>query len=150
MKVAVQFIKILLLAVFLVGCGERGTSPTGFTGGDTPEELVGVDWELESFEIDGDVDPVNDGKLYTLTVRPDSTASGFADCNLYGGPVVFDEQNFRFLQIASTRALCTSPSRGAEFLSALELARRYEIQDGRLRILYDNGPKVLHFRPYQP
>lgn len=149
-KMTKYCIGMLLLAMLFAGCGERGSSPTGFTGEEVPRQLVGVDWELVSFEMDGNEDPITDGNLYTLTVHEDSTASGFAHCNLYGGPVVFDDQNFRFLQIASTLALCTGPSRGTEFLNALETVQRYEIRQGRLRMFYDNNSSVLNFEPYRP
>lgn len=138
----------LLMAISLAGCGNRGNNAVGVD----PDRLTGVTWQLEAFgTMDGrETRPVGD-RLYTLKIEQrlldDPVGSGISDCNFYGGPLQFDEQKFRFLEIAHTEQLCPQPSQDSEFVNALSFARSYQIAAGKLRIFYNNGSGVLIFRP---
>jgi hypothetical protein len=94
-----------------------------------------------------------DPSRYTLTLQADGRAVLQLDCNRAMGPWQVQPSadpgngGFRFGPLASTKALCPSPSLGEPLARQLPFVRGYLLRDGRLNLslLADGG--ILIWEP---
>lgn len=69
----------------------------------------------------------------------ENTFSGFAGCNQMHGTLFFEKGSLRFTNIATTRMLCETENKEAEFLKALQSSTSYTIKNNRLILSNPSG-----------
>ncbi len=100
--------------------------------------LVGTPWNVTQYNNgkQATVSPVLDSTI-TLEFGADGTVSGNATCNSYNGSFTTDGDSLSIGQLATTRMACASDelnTQEAQYLTALQNAATFEIQDGTLVI----------------
>ena len=127
----------MLLALFLSACNVKGDS--------TMTTLNDSHWVLE--QINGQ--PVIENTLPTLSFRGDQQLGGNASCNNFFGSFTAEGNKVTFSGFGSTQMYCAEPAglmdQEAAYLAALESAKTYRIEDGKLLIIDDAGATVLVF-----
>lgn len=126
----VSFIVFLFAACFLL----RAEDPAGL-------QLEGVEWEL--LDAAGKRLEMPDGKPgpWIRFGASEKKVSGNGGCNGFSGTYSSDKDLIRFESVIATRMAC-SPARNAlerEFLSALEHAARWKIDQDQLLLLDGSG-----------
>lgn len=106
--------------------------------------LAGVNWVLSSFGPAAAPVAVQPGTTVTAVFAPDGVA-GNAGCNQYSGPFTYDNANITFSPLITTKVACDQPIMDQEtaYLTALQSATSYAINNGQLQITYPEG--VLTF-----
>lgn len=106
--------------------------------------LAGVNWVLSSFGPAAAPVAVQPGTTVTAVFAPDGVA-GNAGCNQYSGPFTYDNTNITFSPLVTTKVACDQPIMDQEtaYLTALQSATSYAINNGQLQITYPEG--VLTF-----
>ncbi len=118
--------------------------------------LQGTSWQLVGIQSMDDAQGLRrpaDPSRYTLTLQADGKAVLQLDCNRAMGPWQVEPSadpgngGFRFGPLASTKALCPSPSLGEPLARQLPYVRGYLLRDGRLNLslLADGG--ILIWEP---
>lgn len=136
-----QWLRTLILVVVLVGCAGRVVSqPPPVV---PAEGIFGIEWtatEISSLPADAAV-------RSTLRIEPDGRAFGSGGCNRFTGGARVDGATLVLGPLASTRMACAPPAGPQEdrYLQALNAVRRYEIVEGRLRLLDANGAVLAVF-----
>lgn len=89
------------------------------------------------------------GSLITLDLRADGSASGSGGCNRYRGTVEIAGDAIKFGPVAGTMMACapTLMDQEQRFYKALEDARKWQREDGRLALLDSAGTAVARFTP---
>lgn len=120
--------------------------------------LQGTTWQLVGIQSMDDTQGLRrpaDSSRYTLTLQADGRAVLQLDCNRAMGSWRVEPSadpgngGFRFGPLASTRALCPSPSLGEPLARQLPFVRGYLLRDGRLNLslLADGGILIWEPRP---
>ena len=129
----------MLLALFLSACNVKGDT--------TMTTLNDTHWVLE--QINGQ--PVIENTLPTLSFRGNQQFSGNASCNNFFGIFTSEDSTITFSGMGSSKMYCAEPAglmnQEAAYLTALESAKSYQIEDGNLLIIDDAGATVLVFSP---
>jgi putative lipoprotein len=130
----------------LAGCC-RAVAEEGQTPAVAPEaakdEIYGRSWFLEQMEGRKTPDPPR------LFIASDGKVSGSAGCNQFGGQAAVAGGSLRLGPLISTRRACADQElmdREQRFLGALERARSWRIEQGRLLLLNAEGAELLRFR----
>jgi putative lipoprotein len=129
---------ILLMAAVGPGCaaGQHGaTSPQGR-------------WHAEDIGGAG----VIDDPQTTLDIAADGMVSGSGGCNRYSGKAEIDGSSIAIGPVAATKMMCLPAPMDQEttFFDALDKARSWKIENGKL-LLLDGGGKILaRLAPVQP
>lgn len=85
-----------------------------------------------------------DNRTYVLRFSRDGKLEGSADCNAYGGKYVADEDGlFSVRELISTEVYCGEGSREGLYLEGLREADEYEVEEGRLRLLSEEGSVLV-------
>lgn len=126
-------ILLMMIAMFLAGCGAFGSSA----------ELEGTSWNL--VEIAGQ--PVVAGSNPTLSFEQ-GQAGGNGSCNSFGGSYEAGNGKLTFGPLVSTLMYCENVmEQETAYLAALQDAAGYEIRDDSLLILDADGLVTLIFEP---
>lgn len=70
---------------------------------------------------------------------------GFAGCNGMSGSIFFEKEVLKFNKIATTRKMCQTQNREADFIKILQSTNMYEISNNQL-ILKNNSSDELVFK----
>ena len=135
----VAFLVALFVIVIIVSRGAFLVTPAS-------AEVVDVVWELKSFEaVDGKVVEVATDEKYTIQFEASLRVIGQCDCNDYSADyAIRDRNSLSITKLTNTEAACRPTSKCWEFLDALKAASAYEIQEGKLRIYYNERKAVLN------
>jgi putative lipoprotein len=131
----------LAVVLALVACADRVVSqPPPVV---PAEGIMGIEWiaaEIQGLPADAAV-------RSTLRLEPDGRAYGSGGCNRFTGGARIEGSTLALGPLASTRMACAPPQGPQEdrYLQALNAARRYEIVEGRLRLLDANGAVLAVF-----
>ena len=68
---------------------------------------------------------------------------GFAGCNRMSGSLFFEKGKLRFTNLASTKMMCESANKEAEFITALQSSNKYQIENNRLILSNSSEVKVI-------
>jgi putative lipoprotein len=136
-----QGLRSLAIVAAVTACADRVVShPPPVV---PAERIAGIEWiAAEIHGLPGDA-----AVRSTLRVEPDGRAFGNGGCNHFTGAARIDGATLTLGPLASTRMAC-APPRGPQedrYLAALNAVRRYEIIDGRLRLLDANGAVLAVF-----
>jgi heat shock protein HslJ len=127
----ILFVLTLVLTLSLAACGNPAITP----------ELNGTSWSL--VEINGQ--PVLEDSNPTLVFEADS-AGGHGSCNGFGGDYDAKDGNLTFGAIFSTMMYCEDTmDQEIAYLAALQDAAGYQVKDGNLLILNEDGLVTLIF-----
>jgi len=135
MKILIVFLG--LITIYLVACG----TGAGALGGTT--------WILELYGEVGNLQAVlGDTEIIVLFDSAEGKVSGSAGCNNYFASYQLEGDQLSIPgPIAATEMYCMEPEgimgQEQEYLTALQLAEGYKIEDGKLRI--NCGQQVLIF-----
>ena len=115
------------------------------------ENLAGITWVLDSYGSQDQPQSVREDVVISLEYDPEpGRLSGSAGCNRYFGKVEVDsgEMIFSTSQMGMTRMACSQPIMDQEtaFMDLLSQVTRFEVRDGKLFLLTDDG-RVLSFSP---
>ncbi len=107
-------------------------------------------WLLESYGEKGNLQTVLEGTEITATFNSQgSQIEGSGGCNTYFGEYQASKNGLSISDLASTEMACPDPEgvleQEQQYLSALQAAEGYTIEDGELRIS-SSGERVLIFR----
>lgn len=119
---------------------EDTTAPTG--------AIEDIRWDLVEVGTDGRLQPaVADAEAFLLLSMGD--VSGRTGCNQFGGgrAYLLEGDELRFGEIVSTAMACLGPVNDQEalFFAGLQATRSYELRDGMLTLLDEDGTPVLVF-----
>lgn len=114
--------------------------------GQLPTSLTGTTWEWVSV-----IDPMGqtaaaDPTRYTITFNDDGTANIVADCNSATATYVTDGSSLTIMPGATTLVACEPGSQDQLFLSSLNSAAGYTVEDGELFIALDADAGTVLFR----
>ena len=70
---------------------------------------------------------------------------GFAGCNRMNGSLFFEKGVLRFTNLAVTKLMCEPTNKEAEFITALQISNKYQIENSRL-ILSNSSEVRMIFR----
>jgi heat shock protein HslJ len=116
-------------------------------------ELIGTQWELNSFGPQGSELAVADGAHVTLAFTGETEVGGTDGCNTFDGEYEAKFGGLSFRNLTSTRVVCTDKNllhQQMEYLQALSKTDRYEVQGNQLTIWYGQGRYTLIFTRSQP
>lgn len=133
-----------LCAGFISSCTNDPT-PAALVAIEAPD-LSGTIWRVEAINQSG----VVDGSDITLQFETDNRISGSTGCNRYFGEVAIDAEEFMVSGTGSTRMACVPAlmQQESRFLTALQDARRYELNTAFLILFDDTGkPRLKLNRP---
>lgn len=101
-------------------------------------------WEVVEFkDPDGNEVSLDDQETLTIYFNGETSLSGEADCNQYGGDYIARENGrINITNIISTEIACEQPSNGDNFLKALSGASTFVRQEGRLNIYFGGDGKL--------
>lgn len=115
----------------------------------TSEALTGAEWTLVELEGDSAIAGAPAGTPTIHFTADDSLrVGGSTGCNSYGGTYEASATTLRLDQLVSTLRACADSAaneQGTRFLSALQRADAYRIEDGQL-VLLAGGQPVARFR----
>ena len=103
-------------------------------------------WQLQRFEyMSGKVVTVAQPASYTLEFLSDGTLRVRADCNSGAGTYKTNEDRLAIENLAMTEKACAPDSLGSQFVTGLNNAVSWVLDEGRLNInmRYDAGGMVL-------
>ncbi len=108
--------------------------------------LSGTSWEVTAINNgnSGVVSTASDTYV-SLMFKDDGTVKGSAGCNDYSGSYTYDPENLTIEigPLASTKKYCATPenmmAQEQNFLMALQKAKTYKIQIGKLELRDENG-----------
>lgn len=111
------------------------------------EGLTAQQWLLVSLQ--GVATDGQRGKPITLSFVSDSQkVNGFSGCNNYFAQYSASEQNLTFGHLAMTRKFCQGKmQQEAAFSKAMSQVKSYQLQQGKLKLLAENGDVLLEFIP---
>lgn len=115
-------------------------------------ELEGTSWRLVSIaSMDDSVDLPEDSNGYTLEFGADGRAAIRADCNRGTGSWSSQAPpQLTFGAVATTGALCPSPTIGEKYLAQFEWVRSYTMKDGHLFLATMANGSIMEFEPLPP
>ncbi|MCG2589976.1 META domain-containing protein [Rhodohalobacter sulfatireducens] len=124
---------LVLLLLFIFSCSDFGRHHT------TDRITLERPWELVTFiDSNGNELDLYDYEVHTLRFLNESEFAGEAACNHYGGKYAAkNDGKITVGEFYITEALCRQPSWGEEFAGAITKVKKYELEDGRLILLYD-------------
>lgn len=113
-----------------------------------PKDVTGKQWILT--ELHGD--SVDQTIRSTLSVAPDSRASGTTGCNRWFGTASFEGSSLTFSGVATTRMACAKPAmdREASFTRMIGLVRSWKLIRNELSLAGEDGVVLAVFRPEPP
>ena len=105
------------------------------------DELAGNTWLVEDIEGGGVIDFLQS----TLTFDSAEKVTGMGGCNNFFGSVKTNGSAIEFGPLGATRKACGEAIDNQEFrfLQALEKARSFEVEQGLLFLLDNDGAQVL-------
>lgn len=139
MKKALYALLILVMAIGgLAACSAEATA------------IDDTAWVLLRFGEQGNPQAVLEGTEITATFNSQgSQIEGSSGCNTYSGEYQTSQNNLSISDLAWTEMACLDPEGAMEqeqqYLSALQAAESYTIEDGELQIS-GSGNRVLIFR----
>lgn len=139
---------VLGLAVLFPACDSSSPlQPPGLDGSDsTPGELMGPTWHLTSLQTPAGTQYSPDqltgrhdgNEAYTLQFKEGKTLGGTADCNSYGGDYAAEDGGVISVDsLGTTLVGCGEDSREGLYLNALGAVEAYSVEEGQLRLGYD-------------
>ena len=142
MKKLFVYTLVVTVLLGLAACSNATTAPGA--------GLEDTKWILESYGEEGAPKTVLEGTEITATFnRQDSQVKGSGGCNTYFGEYQAKKNELSISNLAWTEIGCLDPEGVMEqeqrYLSALQAAESYTIEDGELRIS-SLGERVLIFR----
>ncbi len=110
-------------------------------------DLVDSQWRLINYSAPSAEIALPDSPAITLSLTADR-ASGSGGCNSYTAALTYAEDRLSFGQIASTEMACDEPIMTMEttYFEALAKVGRYQIVDGQLVLLSDDGQRLTFVR----
>ena len=108
--------------------------------------LTSHTWELGSYVHENEVVGIDKPENYTLTFLPDGSFIVKADCNNAGGSYVDDGSSLNIEVGPVTTASCPPESRSEDFINLLGLFGNYEISQGFLFVVLNDGSGILNFQ----
>ena len=142
MKKLFVYTLVVTVLLGLAACSNATTVPGA--------GLEDTKWILESYGEEGDPKTVLEGTAITATFNiQDSQVKGSGGCNTYFGEYQAKKNELSISNLAWTEIGCLDPEGVMEqeqrYLSALQAAESYTIENGELRISC-SGNRVLIFR----
>jgi heat shock protein HslJ len=132
-KISIFF---LVMSVFVSACSVKEKT--------TSVELNDTHWVLE--QINGQ--PVIDDTLPTLSFRGDQEVEGNASCNAFFGTYLSEDNTLTITGLGYTEMGCVGVmEQETAYLAALESAKTYRNEDGKLLLIDAAGNTVLVFSP---
>ena len=132
-----KIVTIFLVLAFIVSaCSVKGKT--------TSLALNDTQWVLE--QINGQ--PVMNDTLPTLSFRGDQEVGGNASCNTFFGTYVLKDDTVTITGLGHTEMGCVGVmDQETSYLAALESAKTYRIEDGKLLLIDATGDIILMFSP---
>ena len=125
-----------VLCIFLSACSVKEKN--------TFAELKDTHWVLE--QINGQ--PVIEDTMPTLSFRDDHEVRGNGSCNTFFGTYLSDENTLTITGLGHTEMGCDGLlEQEIAYFAALESAKTYQIEDGKLLLIDADGNTVLVFSP---
>jgi heat shock protein HslJ len=133
---------VLVIALaFLVATAAHASSAT----------LTGQPWTLSKLVVDGQEHALSSSYPITLNFESqDSSISGSAGCNSYGGAYTLAGNQLSFGNMRSTLAFCENDDimvREFAYLDALGRVESYHLDGDTLTLQGDNGQVLMTFQP---
>lgn len=126
----------LVLAFIVSACSVKGKT--------TSLALNDTHWVLE--QINGQ--PVMNDNLPTLSFRGDQEVGGNASCNTFFGTYVLKDDTVTITGLGHTEMGCVGVmDQETAYLAALESAKTFRIEDGKLLLINATGDIILMFSP---
>jgi len=113
-----------------------------------PQALDGTSWKLSSYKVANGTQVKKVPADVVVTAKfADGKVSGKSGCNSYNGTYQADEKSLTFGPQASTRMACEGEAGELEqvYLSHLDQANNYQIQDEQLLVKNADGVTLLIF-----
>ena len=126
---------LLVLVFLLSSCTSTGST----------DELAGTKWQLST--MDGSALP--EQVIITIEFK-DGQAGGSSGCNSYGGAYEAEDGKITLDNIAATLMACADEQvmqAEQQYLQALGKVQKYQLQDGLLELMDENGNILLTFTP---
>jgi heat shock protein HslJ len=121
----------------LIGLGLLASCADDVTG---PSDVAGRRWSLSSLtRPDFAVVTVDEPSRFTLELGEAGRLSVRADCNQCSGGYAIDGESLTVSVLGCTRAFCPSAPFDTEYVSALQQARSFEVNDGTLKVVSERG-----------
>lgn len=136
-KRAVSLFLILLIPIFLVGCGNQVTP-----------NLEGTSWKLNTYLNNSGhlVSPIANTKA-TLEFK-DGRISGASGCNTFFANYTLNGKFISFGLIGSTKMACKNPGvmeQEKTYLNNLSLVKSYKFEGNKLILIDDKGKTILTY-----
>lgn len=130
-----------LMLTLIVGCGDGEFSPT----------LTETDWQWTQLETtEGDtITMVSNPEDFVLRLNADETVGITADCNVVNGTHTVDGSSLSIELGISTMAYCGDDSLDELFLNSLSAADSFIIENGKLKIILNDGAGTMTFEEMQ-
>ncbi len=137
----------LLLFAMLANAAPHQAQPAGkpvtMPDRNGPASLVGTEWKLDNLcgvRVLG-------GVQATLSFPGPGSAVGNASCNRFFATVKQEGESISFSRLGSTRMACEESvsEQESKYLSALENAQRFQLENESLLIFVKGQDKPLHF-----
>jgi len=132
-----KIVTIFFVLVFIVSACSVKEKTTSLALNDTH-------WVLE--QINGQ--PVMNDNLPTLSFRGDQEVGGNASCNAFFGTYVLKDDTVTITGLDHTEMGCVGVmDQETAYLAALESAKTFRIEDGKLLLINATGDIILMFSP---
>jgi len=143
-RVVLSMLALGALVVVLAGCGRQESAA---------DPLAGTKWVVRSYynpaEVGGMASPVGGTELTAEFF--DGQVAGSAGCNSYTASYTVDGDSLSIGQAAATMMFCEQPTgamdQEAAFLSAMQSASSFKLEEEQLHILNDKGQVVVDLIP---
>jgi heat shock protein HslJ len=100
-------------------------------------------WNLESFDISGEIIKPPENQVFSIKFLDDSTFSGKSDCNeINGNFIVSSDNSLSINKVGTTKIYCGSASLDEKYFEALNDIISYEIVNDKLYIYCNNNAKL--------
>ncbi len=111
----------------------------------TIEDIINVNWTLDYFVFDGEVNQIYDGDEYTITFLEQNNTYGYFDCNTIWGNYSIDfPDQIEFYNMWTTYVYCID-SQDMMIYSILLSVNRFELQSLTLILQNTETGDELHF-----
>jgi len=132
---------VLSFVIMFTACERHIISPLPDTD---LEEILNIQWALQSFRTDHQVVLPPEDQPYTITFETDSTFSGRADCNeIFGNYFAKADQSMRVKRIGTTYVYCGENSMDDRYLKALSSVNSFSVRESRLFLKYGKNSSLV-------
>jgi len=118
-----------------------------YASSNSPDAVIGLLWQWVGSDAPQEDISVMEPERYLLFLNPEGRAEVEFDCNSGGGEYAIDEGTLTFGPLISTRMACADDTQDYIYMSQLQRAARFYVEDGALHIVLAADGGTMQFEP---